>query len=245
MSENPILSKPKKLIEEFFHLAERDAERIVKSAEEALSAMGMAVNNSYGAGESLSAGYATEVMDKLSEIIIKSSNDVKELGQQSRKISDIVRMLNEVSEKTNLLSLNAAIEAAHAGEAGRGFAVVAEEVKNLADESRRFSIDIERFISGLQVVLSRVLDTTEGTYIMMNNIINAIVVQLKNSGDISKIVEKLSEISENNVIASQKVASATQEQTSALEELSASSQELLRLATSLNEMVSRFKMASS
>ena len=246
VSEEATVQREKvKKILELSEESKRAAERIVKSAEEALGAMGMAVHNSYGAGESFSAGYATEVMDKLSEIIIKSSNDVKELGQQSQKISDIVRMLNEVSEKTNLLSLNAAIEAAHAGEAGRGFAVVAEEVKNLADESRRFSIDIERFISGLQVVLSRVLDTTEGTYVMMNNIINAIVVQLKNSGDISKIVEKLSEISENNVIASQKVASATQEQTSALEELSASSQELLRLATSLNEIVTRFKTSSS
>ena len=74
------------------------------------------------------------------------------MGKRTNEISSIVDTINLIAERTNLLSLNASIEAARAGDAGRGFAVVAEEIRNLADRSAKATSDIAAIIKGLQEV---------------------------------------------------------------------------------------------
>jgi len=89
---------------------------------------------------------------RLREAMTQSSSVMKEMGKRTGDISSIVTTINMIAERTNLLSLNALIEAARAGDAGRGFAVVAEEIRNLADRSAKATADIASIIKALQDV---------------------------------------------------------------------------------------------
>jgi methyl-accepting chemotaxis protein len=90
----------------------------------------------------------------------ESATVVKEVGRRTGEISTIVDTINLIAERTNLLSLNASIEAARAGDAGRGFAVVAEEIRNLADRSAKATADIAAIIRGLQAVVQDAVSAT-------------------------------------------------------------------------------------
>ena len=79
---------------------------------------------------------------RLRDSMVQSATVMREMGKRTGEISTIVDTINLIAERTNLLSLNASIEAARAGDAGRGFAVVAEEIRNLADRSAKATADI-------------------------------------------------------------------------------------------------------
>ena len=89
---------------------------------------------------------------RLRDAMSQSSTVMKEMGKRTSDITSIVATINMIAERTNLLSLNASIEAARAGDAGRGFAVVAEEIRNLADRSAKATADIGAIIKSLQDV---------------------------------------------------------------------------------------------
>ena len=91
-------------------------------------------------------------MGRLRDSMVQSATVMREMGKRTNEISTIVDTINLIAERTNLLSLNASIEAARAGDAGRGFAVVAEEIRNLADRSAKATADIAAIIKALQEV---------------------------------------------------------------------------------------------
>ncbi|WP_018151163.1 methyl-accepting chemotaxis protein [Leeia oryzae] len=95
------------------------------------------------------SGLASQTVQTLAETINESTRQVEALGQQSSEISRITSVIHDIADQTNLLALNAAIEAARAGEAGRGFAVVADEVRKLAERTSLATQEIRQMLSGI------------------------------------------------------------------------------------------------
>jgi len=100
-------------------------------------------------------------MDTIREQIQETSKRIKRLGESSQEIGDIVELINDIAEQTNILALNAAIQAAMAGEAGRGFAVVADEVQRLAERSGNATRQIEALVKGIQTDTKEAVNSME------------------------------------------------------------------------------------
>lgn len=124
------------------------ADGMARSADEVLSVADRALEAAKSGGQAVES--TVEGMSRIREASTVAAGRVRELGEHSQQIGDIVKIIREIADQTNLLALNAAIEAARAGEHGKGFAVVAEEVRSLAERSGRATQDIAALIGTIQ-----------------------------------------------------------------------------------------------
>ncbi|MQT87492.1 HAMP domain-containing protein [Pseudomonas sp. FSL R10-2964] len=199
---------------------------------------------------------ALESINKLVGNISDTSSEVKILAQSAGEISQVLVVIRSIAEQTNLLALNAAIEAARAGEAGRGFAVVADEVRALAHRTQQSTAEIEQMIEGIQSGTGRAVDAMNESQDRANG---TLVVAREANDALEVISEAITSINQKNLV----IASASEEQAQVAREVdrnlvnirdlsmqtsaganqnNAASQELSRLAADLHSMVSKFRL---
>jgi methyl-accepting chemotaxis protein len=204
-------------------------------------------------------GETIEGMNRVADVVKKSAEIVQVLGKSSDEIGEIVQVIDDIADQTNLLALNAAIEAARAGEQGRGFAVVADEVRKLAERTTKATKEIATMIRQIQ-------KDTEGAVVSMQQGTEEVekgkVLAEKAGQSLSQIITGAQDV----VDMSTQVAAASEEQSSAAEQISKNiesissvtqqsaagvqqiaraAEDLNRLTVNLQELVSRFKIDMS
>ena len=174
---------------------------------------------------------------ELEKIINNASNVIQQLGEDSNSIGSILDVIRGIAEQTNLLALNAAIEAARAGEQGRGFAVVADEVRTLAQKTQDSISEIESMISILQSGSDSAIEAiARGKSSVSNN-----VTQINQAGDSLNLI-----VSELNIIAQMSLenARATEEQSTHAEEVNKNVISIKTLGEDIVDNIEQLKVAS-
>lgn len=200
-------------------------------------------------------GEAIEQIERLAAEVGNSTLAMSTLKQESDKIGTVLDVIKSVAQQTNLLALNAAIEAARAGEAGRGFAVVADEVRSLAQRTQQSTEEIEELVVGLQSGTQRVSQVMESSRALTDS-----SVELTRSAGAS--LESITRTVSTIQLMNQQIATAAEQQTAVADEINrsvlnvrdiseqtagasdetaASSVELARLGNELQVMVSQFR----
>ncbi|MDD1958374.1 methyl-accepting chemotaxis protein [Pseudomonas sp. 8209] len=195
-------------------------------------------------------------IERLAVEVNRSTEAMGQLQQESQKIGSVMDVIKSVAEQTNLLALNAAIEAARAGEAGRGFAVVADEVRGLAQRTQKSTEEIEVLVAGLQSGTQQVANVMHGSRSLTDS---SVELTRKAGASLENITRVVSNIQSMN----QQIAAAAEQQSAVAEEISrsilnvrdvseqtaaasqetaASSVELARLGNQLQMLVSHFRV---
>jgi methyl-accepting chemotaxis protein len=189
-----------------------------------------------------SAGQARAVADQGGQVVAKAVTAMARIEDSSRKISDIIGVIDEIARQTNLLALNAAVEAARAGEAGRGFAVVASEVRSLAQRSSQAAKDIKELITssngqvqeGVELVnhagtaLNKIVESVKEVAELVSDIAQASTEQATGLEQINKALMQMDEV--------------TQQNAALVEENAATAKALETQAQSMDEQVAFFKI---
>ena len=198
-------------------------------------------------------------MKDIAEVVSSSAKSVEQLGNASKEIGEIIQVIEEIADQTNLLALNAAIEAARAGEQGRGFAVVADEVRKLAERTTEATTQIANMIKDIQsqtgeavhamekgnsevelgiamaddagLSLKQILDSSSDVLTQINHMANASAQQTEASNEISRNMQGMSE-----------VINSTSQQ---IHEVSGSAEKLYQMTADLKGIVEKFSYKES
>ncbi|MBV4486256.1 methyl-accepting chemotaxis protein [Pseudomonas sp. SWRI153] len=229
-------------------------QEVARNAEEASEAA-VAADQQAREGDKV-VGEAIAQIERLAIEVGHSTEAMGELKRESDKIGSVLDVIKSVAQQTNLLALNAAIEAARAGEAGRGFAVVADEVRSLAQRTQKSTEEIEELIVGLQNGTQQVATIMDNSRSLTDS---SVELTRRAGGSLESITRTVSAIQAMN----QQIAAAAEQQSAVAEEINrsvlnvrdvsdqtsaaseetaASSMELARLGTHLQMLVGRFKV---
>ncbi|MED3573997.1 methyl-accepting chemotaxis protein [Cytobacillus praedii] len=209
-------------------------------------------------------------MDKINQIVHEAARKMEGLDKQSQEISKLVLVIKDIAAQTNLLALNAAIEAARAGEHGKGFAVVADEVRKLAEQVSISVGDITEIVSTIQVesgitaesLKSGYSEVEKGTSQMritgetfnkisssVTEMVHSIVVVSENLSMIAEngqemngSIDEIASVSEESAAGVEQTAASAQQLSASIEEVAASSSQLALMSEELNKLVGQFKL---
>jgi methyl-accepting chemotaxis protein len=208
---------------------ERLSATVKKNAENAQRA------NSFAAG-------TREMADRGGAVIAQTVSAMAQIEESSRKISDIISVIDEIARQTNLLALNAAVEAARAGEAGRGFAVVASEVRSLAQRSSQAAKDIKELITNSNGLVKDGVDLVNCAGASLNEIVASIK-------KVAEIVAEIANASAEQATGIEQVGKAltqmdeaTQQNSALVEENAATAKTLENQALAMDQRVAFFRI---
>jgi methyl-accepting chemotaxis protein len=229
-------------------------QEVARNAEEASEAA-VAADQQAREGDRV-VNEAIAQIERLASEVGNSTEAMGELKRESDKIGSVLDVIKSVAQQTNLLALNAAIEAARAGEAGRGFAVVADEVRSLAQRTQKSTEEIEQLIVGLQSGTQQVatimdnsreltvssVDLTRRAGTSLENITRTVSAIQAMNQQIAAAAEEQSATAEEINRSILNVRDVSEQTSAASEETAASSVELARLGTHLQVLVSKFRV---
>jgi len=200
-------------------------------ARVASESLGTAENGKKSVDEAVSG------VEKMKDTILSSANKIQTLGEKSKQIGEIIEVIDDIAEQTNLLALNAAIEAARAGEHGKGFAVVADEVRKLAERSAKATGEIAELIKGIQdetmeavssmekgtqevesaneltqqvgTAIDEMMESTEEVMIQISSVRSASMKMTDSAEKVLKAINGIASVTEENTALTQQVAAST------------------------------------
>ncbi len=198
-------------------------------------------------------------MQDIAKVVKQSADNIIKLGESGQKIGEIISVIDDIADQTNLLALNAAIEAARAGEQGRGFAVVADEVRKLAERTTEATKEIAGMISGIQKETSNAVDAMNvGTTEVQNgidladkagNALNEIVVSSKEVLDMVNAIassnEEQSATAEEVAKNMTEISRVTADSAAQIEDIVNATQIVSELSNKLNDLVAKFRVKGS
>jgi methyl-accepting chemotaxis protein len=246
------------------HQAATAMQQMTATVQQISESSQKAADTSRGAAEAArQGGQVVEAtlssMRNIATATTKTAALVADLGKSSEQIGKIIAVIDDIADQTNLLALNAAIEAARAGEQGRGFAVVADEVRKLAERTTKATKEIATMIESIQAETKHAVEAME----VGNREVQVGVEKTSNSGTALKEIISMSEragdmiaqiataATEQSATTEQinanvtQISSATQESSAAAEQTAKACTDLSSLAFDLQKVVSQFKLDSS
>ncbi|SDJ22312.1 methyl-accepting chemotaxis protein [Halovenus aranensis] len=257
--------------------AASDMEELSAIAEQVASSAQQVASTSQSAAEVGETGReaAQEAVEEMSAIDEETDETVREinaLASELEEIGEIVDLITDIVEQTNMLALNASIEAARADAGGDGFAVVADEIKNLAEETRDAAQDIEdrieriqsqtdetvdtieatshRITAGTETVdeaidsLERIVEYTEEVDVGIQEIDDATEQQARTSQNVMNVIDDLTDISQETAQEADTVADAADQQADAIGEVASSATQLRENAAALDDLLDQFTVST-
>lgn len=230
---------------------------IVESSKSAGEASGMAREAASAATEGTKVVSQTiEGMNKIAKVVQDSANTIQALSKSSDQIGEIIGVIDDIADQTNLLALNAAIEAARAGEQGRGFAVVADEVRKLAERTTKATKEITDMIKGIQadtkgavVSMEQGIHEVDGGRQLADKAGESLNAILGFSQQVQDMIQQIASAAEQQSAASEQIARnvesiaiVTKENAAGIEQSASAAEQLNRQAEGLQLMVGKFQI---
>lgn len=195
-------------------------------------------------------------MNRISDVVKKSAGTVQQLGRNSEQIGEIVQVIDDIADQTNLLALNAAIEAARAGEQGRGFAVVADEVRKLAERTTKATKEIATMIKQIQrdteeavVAMQQGTDEVEKGKRLADKAGDSLREIISGADSVVEIITQVAAASEQQSATSEQISknieaisSVTQQSAAGVQQIARAAEDLNRLTNNLENLISKFKI---